>query len=91
MARERRRDAGGEARAVAGSGVWSGKTRLRVPGLGLECRRYGEIEGDMGNRSRAVGGDQIGCGGGAMASGSSETPASSCGHGEVAGEGKEGR
>jgi hypothetical protein len=47
-------------------------------------------EGDTGNRSRAVGGDQIGHGGGATASGGSGTPASSCGHGEVTGDGKEG-
>jgi hypothetical protein len=91
MARERQRDTGGEARVAAGGGAWPGKMRLRVPGLDLECGRYGEIEGDMGNRSRAVGGDQIGRGIGATASGDSGTPASSCGHGEVEGEGKRGR
>jgi hypothetical protein len=90
VARERRRDAGGEASAAAGGGAWPGKTQLRVPSLGLECGWYGGIEGDTGNRSRAVGGDQIGCGGGVTASDGSGTPTSSCDHGEVAGEGKEG-
>jgi hypothetical protein len=90
MGRERWRDAGGKARAAASGGTWPGKMLLRIPGLGLECGRYREIERDTGNRSRAVGGDQIGRGYGVTASGGLGTPTSSCGHGEVAGEGKEG-
>jgi hypothetical protein len=36
-----------------------------------------------------TGDDEIGCGGGATAGGGSEASASSCGHGEDVGEGKE--
>jgi hypothetical protein len=50
--------------------------------------RDGEVEGNVGNRSRAFGGSEIGRGGGATASGGSGAPASSCGHGEAAGREK---
>jgi hypothetical protein len=63
--------------------------RNRVPGLGFERGLDGEVEGDVGNRSRAIGGGEIGRSGGATAGGGSEAPASSCSHGEDAGEGKE--
>jgi hypothetical protein len=66
-------------------------TRKCVSRLGFGSDLDGEIEDDVGNRSRAFGGGKIGHGGGATASGGSGAPVSSCGRGRAREKGESGQ
>jgi hypothetical protein len=78
-------------RRGGGGGGSPERTRKCVSRLGSGLDRDGKIEGDTGNQTRAKEGSEIGRGNGAMASGGSGTPASSCGHGSAGGRERDGR
>jgi hypothetical protein len=79
----RRRDAGGETEITAGGGASPETMRKRVSQHSFGSDLDGEVEDDMGNRSRVFGGGEIGRGGGATVSGGLGDPASSCGRGRA--------